>query len=85
MNKQKVYPDLIAGHLVVSYQPEAIGHEVDPQGFNCDLDDHSYIPRNKVRRKRGKKKNQASPGEDRYGGRMMQSTSRLMSLMVPAE
>ena len=52
---------LITGHFDVSYHPEIIDHEVDPQGFNCDLDEHSYNLQNKARRK---KKNQASPGED---------------------
>ena len=46
---------LIAGHLDVSYQPEIIDREVDPQGFNCDFEDHSYIPQDKVKRKRGEK------------------------------
>ena len=57
---------LITGHIDVSYQPEIIDHEVDPQGFNCDFDEHSYIPQ-KRKRTRGKKRNQASPGEDGEG------------------
>ena len=87
---------LITGHIDVSYQPEIIDHEVDPQGFNCDLDDHSYNLHETREDGRKKKRNQASPGEDEdmdhedpeepdeQSMKMMQMTSRLMSLMVPA-
>ena len=30
---------MITGHIDVSYQPEIVDYDVDPQGLNCDTDD----------------------------------------------
>ena len=58
---------MITGHIDVGYQPEIIDHEVDPQGFNCDMDDQPCIPQRKKRRRR-KKRAPMVPGEEEKVG-----------------
>ena len=38
---------MITGDINVSYQPEIVDHEVDPQGLNCDVDDQPCVPQKK--------------------------------------
>ena len=79
---------LITGHIDVSYQPEIIDYEVDPQGFNCDFDEHSYTPQKRKRARTSpgmmkKEKNMKNLKSLRKQlKKMTQMTSGLMSSMV---